>query len=59
MEVVDLRGQPLMLAGPVSLVFRIDISHLDRDTAIAPRGEFLPLEGVAELLLDGLPVFVE
>jgi hypothetical protein len=58
-EVVDLRGQPLMLEGLVSLVFRIDISHLDRDTAIAPRGEFLPLEGVAELLLEGLPLFLE
>jgi hypothetical protein len=48
-----------MLEGLVSLVFRIDISHLDRDTAIAPRGEFLPLEGVAELLLEGLPLFLE
>lgn len=58
-EIVDLGGQPLMLAGPVSLVFRIDIRHVDRDTAIAPRGEFLPLEGIAELVLDGLPLFVE
>ena len=48
-----------MLAGPVSLVFRIDIRHVDRDAAIAPRGEFLPLRGIAKFLLDGLLLFVE
>jgi hypothetical protein len=48
-----------MLAGPVSLVIRTYIRHIDRDTAIAPRGELLPLEGIAKFALDGLLLFAK